>query len=993
MHHALRHLLLAIRPLLLAAATTACLLGGPAMAQAPGAPTSIEIDAGSLASGLDALGEQTGVSIMYQPDLVQGLRAREVSGSLTPAQALTRMLEGTGLAWDAVNDTTFVLRRATGAPATASPAAPAPAAAPAAPASEDITELEDVLVVGSRLGAAQYESAQPVILITREDIDRSGAGSIAQVLSTRPEVSVNNNGDNAISAGDYNATTVQLRGMPRGTTLVLVNGRRIGNTGAQATLDFFDLSTLPLSLVDHIEILPMGASAIYGGDALAGVVNIVLKKDAEGLDVTLRRAHAAGYVENQVTATWGKAWERGSLTVSGAYSENNGLDQSERAITANKDYTRFGGSDNRSRITNPGNVFSLDGCPPAPASCFSVPRDERGNLPGLDSPYAGVPVGSTGIGLTPEDFLGTAGILNLESANHPIFIPAENTTVLVSGRFQATDAIELFADVGLSRSERAAAGTDVSLNGEYGSYRVSADNPYNPFGVEVGINYLLPGRPDSTLRSDYLRAVVGARGAFGDWEWEVAGTRSRNEADQVNYFNTTQAIRDALASSDPATALNPFQDGPGGSPELIASFFDSTLTPYIADLEGVEAYVRGPAWDLPAGELEVLVGGEYERQEITYTNSFNGAKTEGERDKQALFGELRAPLLANRSNPAAADLLTLTAAMRFDQDSSFDGTGRTEALGLEYRPIESLLLRAAYNTAFKPPVLYQAVTEPRVINSFVNDPTKGGQRTAIELVTSAGVPPSIKPERGESTSLGLIWSPRELPMNFVATHWENRLRDRIVGVSAQVIVDNEDAFPGRVIRDPATGTIIRVDGRQVNVNYVNQAGVDLGFDAELETGMGTFFPALAASYTYRYDTQIRPDSPIVDGVSQAAAAGFAPRWKGTVQLGWEHGDLFAQLTGRYVGEYRDYQALPAGPRAGEFLQLGDVWFVDLALNYALGQAWMPDSGWLSRTTFSLNAVNLFDRQPDFSNFSGNGYDASQYDIRGRYVSAQLKFSF
>lgn len=994
MHHAHRYPARLLQVVLLAAIACAGLLAGPVLAQSTAstpAMRSIHIAAGPLARALDELGEQTGALIMYTPDLVAGLNGRAVSGDMVPVDALRQLLSGTGLTWNAVNATTFVLQRSADRPGTDRTQPEGGAAGQAGRG--ETKELDTVLVVGSRLGASQYESAQPVVLISREDIERSGAGSVAQVLSTRPEVSVNNNGDNAISSGNFNATTVQLRGMPRGTTLVLVNGRRIGNTGPQASLDFFDLNSLPLSLVDHIEILPVGSSAIYGGDALAGVVNIVLKKDAQGFDIGIRQAHADGYSEKQLDFTWGKSWSRGSLTVSGTYRENTGLYESERAITADKDYTRFGGTDNRSRVTNPGNVFSLDGCPPAPISCFVVPREERGNLPGLDAPYAAVPIGSTGEGLTPADFAATAGTLNLRSNIFPIYSPARRYGVLANGNFQLTDKVELFTELTLTRNETDVAGTGVQLIGEYGSYRVPAANPFNPFGVEVGINFVMQGRPDSTLRSDYTRALLGARGTMRSWNWEVAGWQSRNKADQVNFINTADAIRAALASSDPATALNPFEDGPGGSPELIASLFDDRVTPFVTDLRGFNGHVSGPVWELPAGDLEVLLGAEYEKQELSFTSSSNGIKTEGERSKHAVFGEMRAPILANRRDPEAADLLVLTGALRADYDSSFDGRGLSKVAGLEFRPISSLLLRAAYNTAFKPPVLYQAAINPRIGTTDVNDPQRGGALTTVQFTFASGIPDSIKPERGESITVGLVYSPSQVPLNFTVSHWKSRLHDRIVAVSAQFLVDNEQDFPGRVVRDPDSGIITAIDGRPVNVNFVNNAGVDLGLDGQWKTDAGTFFPTLAATYTYEYQTQVSPTSPLVDGVSKAAGAGYAPRWKGTAQLGWERGNLYAQMAARYVSRYRDYDPLSSGPNAGTYAQLGDFWTFDVSLNYALGEALAPGSPWLSRTTLGLSVVNLFDRLPDFSTYAGSGYDASQYDIRGRYVSARLKFSF
>lgn len=974
------------RSLLLGALLGMGLGATAAQAQQPAAPArrAITVPAEPLAKALDALGEQTGVLIMYTPGLVAGLQSTAVSGDMTPAVALRQMLQGSGLGFSAPDANTFVLRKAPAADETTTGSS-------SSPAQGKPRQLPGVLVVGSRLGASQYESAQPVILISREDIERSGASTIADVLAQRPEVSVNNVGDNGGTSGNYNATTVQLRGMPRGTTLVLVNGRRIGDTGAQSTLDFFDLSTLPLALVDHIEILPVGSSAVYGGDALAGVVNIVLKKNAQGLDINLRRSFAKGYMENEIDLTWGKSWSRGSLTVSGSYKENSGLYESERALTANKDYTRFGGTDNRSYVTNPGNVFSLEGCPPAPASCFVVPRDQRGNLPGLDAPYAAVPVGSTGENLTPADFAATAGTLNRASALYPIFLPAERYGVMVNGRFDLTSSTELFTELTFSRNRIHRTGTEVSLNGEYGSYRVPASNPYNPFGEEVAIDFLIPGRPESTLDSDYLRALFGARGSLGDWDWEVAEWQSRNTADQVNFFDTRQLIRDALASSDPATALNPFQDGPGGSPELIASFFNSQVTPYTTKLLGANGFIRGPLAQLPGGPLKFLFGGEYERQEMLHTSTFGG-HTSGRRNKHAVFTEMRAPLLPGNGDDDAAAMLTLTGALRADRDSSFAGTGVTKTFGIEYRPWPTLLIRGTWNTAFKPPILYQASQASNEFQTTVNDPRHGGAATQV-VVRYGGVPESIRPERGTSTTLGAVYSPDAVPLNFTMTWWRNRIRDRILAVGAPYLVQHEDDFPGRVIRD-SSGVITLVDNRAANVNFINNSGVDFGLSGHWNTDYGTFFPAVVATWTYEYETQVRPTIPVVDGVGKAAAAGFAPRWKGLLRMGWQRGNLYAQLSGRYISHYRDYYPLPANtPRAGDYLQLGDFWLFDVSLNYAVGKAWAPDSKWFSGTTFSLSALNLFDREPDFSNAFGNGYDPAEYDIRGRYVTANLKFSF
>src|SRR3546814_756781 len=182
-------------------------------------------------------------------------------------------------------------------------------------------------------------------------------------------------------------------------------------------------------MVDRIEILPFGASAIYGGDGLGGVVNIVLKQNASGLDIRAGYSFADGYDVTEAGFTWGKAWSRGSLTVGGSYSDKNSLNLSERSLTADGDYRRFGGYDLRGGV---GNVYSLDGCPAAPQLCFAVPIEQRGNLPGLNAPVAGIPAGQDGLNLSTEDFVATAGIRNLYTRDRAIFRSEEPTSELQS---------------------------------------------------------------------------------------------------------------------------------------------------------------------------------------------------------------------------------------------------------------------------------------------------------------------------------------------------------------------------------------------------------------------------------------------------------------------------------------------------------------------------------------------------------------------------------
>jgi iron complex outermembrane recepter protein len=190
---------------------------------------------------------------------------------------------------------------------------------------------------------------------------------------------------------------VQLRGLPVGTTLVLINGRRVPTSGLSADGDIFNLDLIPLAAIERIEILPVGSSAVYGGDALAGVVNIILKKSFDGWAVDARFGSAKGTNDSGLSLVTGGHFARGAVLLVGAYSKQSPLSAVDRDFFKDADYRRFGGPDARSRRCTPGTVSTTDGS----------------NLPGLTSSFAGIPSVPSGQALTISDFARTAGVANL----------------------------------------------------------------------------------------------------------------------------------------------------------------------------------------------------------------------------------------------------------------------------------------------------------------------------------------------------------------------------------------------------------------------------------------------------------------------------------------------------------------------------------------------------------------------------------------------------
>lgn len=975
---------------------------------------SYQIGAGSLDSVLNKFATQSQLQIVYSPELVAGKISEGLRGQFSPHQALGVLLKDKGIAWEAVSSSMYVLRSSStqkdGAPKT-----------PLKTSSNDrrgqgdllgsseVQELEKMIVVGSRLGTSPVESAMPIKVISREDIDKSGAGSIAQALSYLSEIPVNNLGDNEIGLGtglgegNSNSTTVQMRGLARGTTLILINGRRAGDSASFASSGQFDLSTIPLGLVERIEVLPAGASSVYGGDALAGVINVVLRRDASGLEVRFRKLSADGYGNDQISAMWGTAWDRASLSAAVNWSRSRTLYGQERGLTADQDYRRFGGEDLRSIFSNPGNVYSLAGCGAVPGYC-EVPLEERAPLPGLSSSFAGVPIGQNGIGLTRADFTQTQGELNKESVTRHLRSAEQNYGVVLSGRLQIGEFVETFADISYSKRDVPAYQNTLHIyGGDSGTYGavVSADNPFNPFGVPVGVNYQFR---DTDLYTNYkqenYRGVWGLNGTVGRFHWEVSHAQTRDLSGSSGpAMPDLDAIQAALGSSNPATAFNPFV-GNGAAPvtnEVMRSFYSELPQDNESRTDVLTGYIRGPILRAPAGDVLGLVG--VERQRLGFIS--DSADLEGNlvpykngvTRSRAYFAELRVPVLAPRPG-SNVERIALSAALRSESSDRIKERTESETIGIEFRPAETLLLRSTFSTAFRPLLNYYAIQNPYERVGFVRDPRNNPAiRVRVNTILFGGVPEGLKAETSTTTTLGLLYRPSD-SLSISLTAWDIKFRDRITGLPLQTIVNNEETFVGRVRRNQTTGVIESVDARPVNISMDDTSGLDIGADVNWSTRAGEFHAGLTATYTSKYEQRISDTSPVTTHVAILNPAGWAPRWKIVPRVEWLANEWFSALiAGRYVSSYKDSLPLSSGSSAGEYKTLGDFWVADLNANVSLGR-FAKKNSFLNNSKLSIGATNIFDRLPEFcAGCYGIAYDASQYDIIGRSLYAELRMNF
>lgn len=993
-----------------ALAVLACATNGTASAAEPPPPAThaIEQPAQPVAETLRSIARQTGVSVLFDPGVVSGRTSRAVSGRMSAAEAISRALGGSGLTADVMRDGAIVVKPAApaggGAPAaggarsTSSGAAVAglvdpapvrlaqgpdsqapdrPVSMPAAEGSHQ-AESQKIEITGSRLKRIAAEGPAPVNTYSRDEIEKSGQPTLERFLSSLTEVSV------AAGEGSFGATggqgTVQLRGLPLGSTLTLINGRRVQAVGMSSG-NYFNLNLIPLSAVERIEVLPVGSSAVYGGDALAGVVNVILKKSIEGMALDARLGSAKDIGDGSVSLAGGGSSESGSFLLLGSYAKRSPLTMAERAFFRDADYRRHGGSDQRTRTCAPGTASSTTGA----------------NLPGLGSSFAGIPSVPAGQMLTTADFVPTAGMANLCSGQatgngYTLIHGSETLGLHASGEHHLAGASSVFGE--LTRIEDRLWSDEAALT--LNNVLVPASNLYNPFGVDVRVTGVLGsenGVQTVERRTSFTRALVGVRGDLGGgWDFDATVSSSRDSGkSRTSGVNANSAARTAaLAGSSADSTLNPFTAGRAASDQVLRAIWPESLRINHGKRDQLGGFVRGPLLSLPAGPLEAIAGVETGRD--SYETTIPGTLAiAADRTQRAAYAELRAPLL--RSFPStgpAWDLAALTMAARRDRYSDFGSAGTYQA-GLEVRPARTLLLRASAATSFKPPTLLQTNVPDQSFptEAFgLVDPARGNEPVVGgEVVRSTN--PTLGPERGKAYALGAVWEPEgTLGTRLGMTAWKVRIEDLIGLAFPQVLVNNEGLFPGVVTRGPSTGSgpgpITRVLWGEVNYGAVDTSGVDLEASHAWRALGGRWTVAAGATRTREYRVVLSPSAPAEDRLGRRFYDFWSPAWKGRLSAGFNQGGWSVGVTSRYVGAYKDTGTSNRG--------LGNAWTHDLSASLDLIKFGLVSSTMVKGATISVGIVNVTDRQPEFVGTSPF-YDPTQADWRGRYASARLSVTW
>ncbi|MFN3842434.1 MAG: TonB-dependent receptor plug domain-containing protein [Rehaibacterium terrae] len=883
-------------------------------------------------------------------------------------------------------------------------------AAPAAFAQSDTATLDRIEVTGSRIKRAEAEGPQPVITISAEDIRAQGDVSVADVLRDASFNSFGSfQGGSGFAGGAQGGAQISLRGIGSQYTLVLINGRRMSNSPA-FNGDSQNVNNIPMAAVERIEILRDGASAIYGSDAIGGVINIILKRDFEGLVVggQISRPSDDGGDDNLFYATMGVSSDRGSMMLSYEnYTRDIILAASRPGLLGPRDLstpegvieaaglglispTGFPGR--YRRVTATGAAFGpWEAGPGCPTSFGSDPNFPRSGL--VPASAFGLSGGGVVCGYNYAAIAGNTAALNRDN-------------LTVSGEYQINDNVTAFIRSVNARTKSFGrfAPTPSTI-----AVFVDPTAPYNPTLGEVapGVGHRLavnirfdPLGPRDSYVYDYMQDIQGGLTGMVDWfggaEWEVAVGSSRNKQDGYGY----NYVIAPLLQREVQAGLNPFdfnQVAAASSRFATTITNDNTYRDHFADarLSWDIAEIGGRAVGFVAGaEFHDIVFEARTDQQSGAGNVVGsaGATSSGARNWWAAYFETLLPVL---------DTLEISLAGRYDSYSDF-GNEFSPKVSLAFRPNDTLLLRANYGQGFKAPNMTQLYGAPAQSFLAARDRRACFEQgidpftTAcanVQRETFAPSNPNLGPENSTQWTVGGVWSPTDV-FSISLDYYDIKIEEQIRRLTTQEVLDAEfrcvvqnNAF----FCDPTKwGTVNRANVGGIivtrplaNTAQVNTTGADLDLRYRFETGFGTFRTSFSVSKIFKYERETTPGAGLVDIIGYRGL----PDLRANASVNWSWGDYSATLAGNYTDGWRDCLARNAVNDPEDALcaiQTPIPSFTTWDLSFGYNAPW--------NGRFSIGARNVFDRKAILQN-NGAVDNLHQMGIYGRtpFVSYEQRF--
>lgn len=878
-----------------------------------------------------------------------------LKGRFTVEGALRVLLKSTTLEFRWV-DATMISVEGAGAALEPSPDERAQGAEPRSNGLDIAPRLpEEVLVLGWPIRDLAL-SVSPVVVVDRSDLDAIGVPTLAEALRNLSQTAFTRPEGYRASGAQY----AEMRGLGADSALVLINGRRTLPSANSIAASAFDLNSVPITAVERIELVLDSASAAYGTDAIGGIINIVLRDKVARPEITARYGAADGGARQQrLTFSGGINEEKlhGVLVVD--YFDTSKLSGGERALWRDQDYRRFGGRDFRSLSSYPGNVGAL-----------------LGNLPGLTRPVASVPLSDAAPPVTLEDFQRTAHLENKESLlRYSSVVPeAKRLSMIGSAATQIAERLTLSADVLYANRQSTYRFAPPVLF----SAPVPASNAFNPFGTTVLVHRLLTELPAQAqvFESDLLRSVAAVRGRQGSWDWEASALYSEEQADTwvANLLDLQGSVASALASSNAATALNPFTPGPMAEPDVLRTLFaPRDVDRFASNGKQLAGFIQGPIHQLASGPVTTVLGGEWRNESVAAADE-GAAGFERSRDVVAGFVQLRVPLVGEATRRPWIHELSLSGGSRWDRYSGLREVVRSQ-VGLVWKPVPSLRVHASGSGSFRPPSLYELYSPQLSTLARVNDPA----RNELAVVTlTLGGNDQLRPSTARSYSAGVLFTPESATnWKLSADYWRIDVRNRVLAMPPQLLLANEEQFRERIGRD-ADGVLRSIDASRTDVGGARLAGIDLGVKTDVLTRSGRFTPELSLTWFDTYEAQDIPGSTALERVDVASQFGSILEWRAIFSLRWNRGPYGLAGIARYTPAYDD---AIAGVRVGR--EVAAQTLVDVHASLNIGRLVPRSSPWDGIKLWA-GVANLFDEPPSFAEVGdAAGFDLSQGDLKQR----------
>ncbi|CAN5418930.1 TonB-dependent receptor [soil metagenome] len=889
---------------------------------------------------------------------------RNLNARLLGTAAIAAMLGAAAPAW--------AQSAATGSQSAASGAASDVSDSQSEPATAANGDPNEVVVTGSSIRGVPPIGSN-LIRVSRDDIKLIGAATTPDLLATVPQLNSFNTAPRT-SNGGLGSFAPGLRGLPSSATLPLMNGHRLISGSTQQTNP--DFPFLPELAVERVEIVADGASAIYGSDAVAGVVNFITRSHFTGIETTARYGMADSFTTVSAAAIVGKDWGSGSVALSYQYAQNNNITGADRRYRT-LDFRTAGGVDTRSAV-----------CPAANVNLF------------LGTIYA-----------APSLAPGT----NLCDSRGPVdLLPANRShSAYLTARQDVATNVTVWGEVLYSDRKDT---VQAALPGQT-FVLILPSNPFYraPPGTAAGYEYV-DFRPDNLVGADHFDQIyrvrsgdssLGIDAKLGKFKLTASGTFdwSRNDTFQPG-INTT-ALTAAASGTTLATALDPF--GTGTSPAVVAAILNNP-TDFVNHQRTKIGALRidGPLAELPGGEVKIAAGAEYRRETYDQRGQSGGVGFPENlaRNVASIYGELFVPIFGLGNEAPLMHSLSLSLSGRYDHYSDFGSTTNPK-IGIDWQPLDGLTLRGTYGRSFRAPGLRDLgstvgsyYSAAGLVDAFgVRDPSRGA--TQVNTLLLIGGNQSLKPEKARTFSFGADLRPKFLPGFSASVTFYDIVYNDVIGTPYGLgsLIFTDPTFASRVIRNPTAAQVTSalaktvpfyftfaavptfgnlLDLRQGNFGVRKTNGLDFDVNYHSQTSFGSVFAGVAGNYILRYQTQLSPTSVL----SNSLEAGV-PRTTLRTTLGFIAGPV---TVANFVNHRSGITSAYATPTGSSLYSANGYTTVDLRLSVRL-----PNVGLAKGTELSMQVNDLFDATPPYFP-SGDGIGGS-YNPIGRYAAISLRKAF